>query len=195
LQRQCGQGAFNGYGNVEAAIGCDDWTCVCNHFSMAQTSLLALVSSACSSEQDISSATSIFDGFCSQLPISTLAPPPFVVTDPAQWPGFNDQRQCGQGAFNGYGNVQAAIECDDWTCVCNYFSAAQTSLLSIVLSVCSSVEQDVSSATSIFDAFCSQLPGVTVTASATAAVAGATATATTATSTCNNSEVSCTNLL
>jgi hypothetical protein len=161
---------------------------------MAETSLLGIVFSDCSGdEQDLSSATSIFKAFCSQLP--TSAPPqlPIAVTNPTQWPSFTDQRGCAQGVLEwGYAGVENDIGCSDWTCVCNHFYIAQTSLLEMVFSDWSGGEQDVSSATSILDAFCSQLPGVTpVTASPTAALAGGAGTA----PTCNNSKFWWTNLL
>src|SRR2546430_720660 len=80
----------------------------------------------------------------SWLGIPTLAQIP--VTAIGQWPGYTNQRSCGQCAFGNYGcpGVDNVIGCyDDWTCVCNHESMAQTTLLGLVSSLCSNNAQDI----------------------------------------------------
>ena len=93
--------------------------------------------------------------------------PSLALTIPSQWPGFSSQRLCVQCALGGSvcsnNNIEVDIGCGDWKCVCDHFSVAQTSIVSLAISFCSSVDQDVAAATSILDGFCSQLPGVTIT--------------------------------
>jgi len=78
-----------------------------------------------------------------------------VLAYPAQCPGFASQDLCFRQAFDSIGT---AYGCRGWLCVCDRYSGAVSSLVSIV-SKCS-VPQDVAVATSIFNGFCNQLPGV-----------------------------------
>lgn len=98
-----------------------------------------------------------------------------AITNPQSWPNFSDQRTCAQCIFTCYTNVANAIGCADWfvrskvvdannycrPCVCNHFSVAQPTALSLAESLCSGDQGDVEAATSILNAFCQQLPGVT----------------------------------
>jgi hypothetical protein len=105
-------------------------------------------------------ATSIFNWFCAQFPYSTASLLPGVtVTDPSQWPGWNDIRDCVQNAIVNYNMLYAG--CADWIWVCEHGSIAEADILSAAISECSSNEPDIAVATSIFNGFCSQLPGVT----------------------------------
>lgn len=85
------------------------------------------------------------------------------ITDPSNWPGFADLRACAQLGLTGArcgptgcSTVEGAIDCEDWVCVCDHFSAAMVALSSIVASYCTS-QQDVAAATSILNGFCAQL--------------------------------------
>lgn len=57
----------DGCSTVEGALGCEDWVCVCEHFPAAIVALSSILSSYCTSQQDVASATSILNGFCAQL--------------------------------------------------------------------------------------------------------------------------------
>jgi len=155
--QNCVQNAVN---TVAYDIGCGGWSCVCQHTDLAAPDVLARAITFCSSnEQDIAAATSIFDGFCSQLPNSTATLiPGDIVTNPSQWPAWSTVRYCVQNAIN---TVGYDIGCEDWTCICEQGSTAQDDVQSRAINFCSSDEQDIAAATSIFDGFCSQLPGVT----------------------------------
>ena len=179
-----------------ASIGCGNWPCVCDHSSMGEADLLSRAISFCSSDQqDIATATSILNWLCSQIPNSTASLLPGVtVTDLTQWPGWGTIRLCVEEAV---WSVPDDIGCGDWPCACDHSSTAAADLLSRAISFCSSDEQDVAIATSIFDGFCSQLPGVTdfqaVPEPTAAPVAGLTPTAATPTPTCNYPQISCAN--
>jgi hypothetical protein len=107
--RNCAQYAVE---TVPYDVGCGDWTCVCEHDSIAQATLLSAAVSLCSSnEQDIATATSILDWFCSQLPNSTpTLLPGVIVTDPSQWPGWSNVRNCAQFAVE---TVPYDVGCGD----------------------------------------------------------------------------------
>jgi hypothetical protein len=127
-----------------------------------------------------------FVGFSSIL---ALAQPP--ATSPSQWPGWSNLRNCVQNAIVNYNMYYAG--CGDWQCMCEHGSIAEADILSAVINECSSNEPDIAVATSIFNGFCSQLPGVTdfqaVPASTASPVAGLTASPATATPTCNYSQL------
>jgi hypothetical protein len=122
-----------------------------------------------------------------------------VITNPTDWPGFSNIRVCAQNAIQ-Y-SLPYSAGCGNWTCACEHLSIAQATLLSFVITSCSSDVQDVSGAISILDGFCAQLPGVTnfqplptVTASTTYTLVGVTATltsSTTITPSCNTLCVLC----
>jgi hypothetical protein len=189
--RNCVQNAIVNYNMYYA--GCGDWQCMCEHSSIAGPDILSAVINECSSDDgDISTATSIFNWFCSQFPYSTASLLPGVtVTDPSQWPGWSDLRGCVQNAIVNYNMYYAG--CGDWQCMCEHGSIAEADILSAVINECSSNEPDIAVATSIFNGFCSQLPGVTdfqaVPASTASPVAGLTASPATATPTCNYSQL------
>jgi hypothetical protein len=141
-------------------VGCGNWPCVCDHSSIGEADVLSRAISSCSSDQqDIATATSIFNWLCSQIPSSTASLLPGVtVTNPSQWPGWSTIRYCAADAI---GSVFYDINCEDWICVCEHSSPAAADLLSRVISLCSNDELDIVIVTSIFNGFCSQLPGVT----------------------------------
>jgi hypothetical protein len=171
---------------------------MCEHSSIAGPDILSAVINECSSnEPDIAVATSIFNGFCSQFPYSTASLLPGVtVTDPSQWPGWSDLRNCVQNAIVNYNQYYAG--CGDWQCMCEHGSIAEADILSAVVNECSNNEPDIAIATSIFNGFCSQLPGVTDFQAAPAStaspvstaspLASVTATPATTTPTCNYSQ-------
>ena len=149
---------------------------------MGEEDLLTRAINFCASDQqDIAIATSILNWLCSEIPNSTASLLLGVtVTDPTQWPGWSTIRFCVESAV---WSVVGDIGCGDWTCVCEQSSTAAADLVSRAIGFCSSDEQDVAAATSIFNGFCSQLPGVTdfqQVAVTTAPVPGAAATVTTA---------------
>jgi len=63
-----------GCDTVEGALGCGDWTCVCEHFSPAMVALSSIVEGYCSCSQDAASTTSILNGFCAQLTVTGTGP-------------------------------------------------------------------------------------------------------------------------
>ena len=63
-------GFCNGY-NVLASLGCSTWGCVCDHFPDAVNIVSSSASAGCSNTQDIASATSVLNGFCAQLTLTT----------------------------------------------------------------------------------------------------------------------------
>ena len=77
--RGCAQVAITD--DLEYDVDCGDWTCVCDHLSIAQATLESLAISLCSSNaQDVAAATSILNGFCSQLPgVTDVQPLPMVT--------------------------------------------------------------------------------------------------------------------
>jgi len=178
--RNCVQEAIVNYGNYYA--DCGDWQCACQHSSIAAPEILSAVIGGCSSnEPDIAVATSIFN---SQFPYSTASLlPGITITNPSQWPGWGDVRGCVQEAIVDYGNYYAG--CGDWICVCEHGSVAEADIISAAISSCSSNQPDIAVATSIFNSFCAQLPGVVgfqyASTSTAAPVAGASAQAVTET--------------
>src|SRR5271155_1089674 len=90
------------------------------------------------------------------------------ITDPSQWPGWSNIRNCVEYAV---WSVVDDIGCGNWPCVCDHSSMGEADLLSGAIGFCSSNEQDIATATSILNWLCSQipnsttslLPGVTVT--------------------------------
>ena len=59
-------------------VGCDTTPCLCNHFAGALSDLVSCVPGVCGStdRQDLTTATSIFYGFCStMMGIGWVAPP------------------------------------------------------------------------------------------------------------------------
>jgi hypothetical protein len=93
-----------------------------------------------------------------------------TVTDPSDWPGFSNQAVCIRDRFTGTDHPDRLLTwngCGNWPCVCNSYDEAVPTLASFV-SQCerdvytlTSDTGDVAAATSLFSAFCSQLPGVT----------------------------------
>jgi len=77
---------------------------------------------------------------------------------PSQWPGWSTIRACVAYAIE---DVVGDIGCGDWTCVCEHSITAAADLLSRASSLCLNDELDIVIATSVFNGFCSQLPGVT----------------------------------
>jgi len=63
-------GFCNGY-NVLSSLGCSTWSCVCDHFPDAMNIVSSSASVGCSNTQDIASATSVLNGFCAQLSLTT----------------------------------------------------------------------------------------------------------------------------
>jgi len=180
--RICAQDAVTRDLTYYVGCGSHEWTCICDHFSIAQATLESLAISGCSSDaQDVAAATSILDGFCSQLPITSAQPFNVIATDPSQWPGFSNVRICAQDAVTRDLTYYVGCGLHEWTCICDHFSIAQATLESLAISGCSSDAQDVAAATSILDGFCSQLPGGTMATNSNTPLAGATATAVTAT--------------
>lgn len=83
-----------------------------------------------------------------------------ILTDISQWPGWDDTRDCVKQPFScsvyGCLNVWGYLGCHDWNCVCGHFSEEFTMVSSAASSYCSGEQQDVASATSIFNGFCAQ---------------------------------------
>jgi hypothetical protein len=79
-------------------------------------------------------------------------------TNIEQYPGFNLLRQCAQCSLScsSMSALQILMGCENWKCVCGNFDAAMSSASTFVMQECSRT-QDVSSATSILNAFCYQL--------------------------------------
>lgn len=135
----------------------------------------------------MSSFVVFFIAFISALTVAQF--PSVAITDIGKWPNWADQRFCVQCVLTCYDiGIEVKISCGDWLCVCDHYDIARPIVLSVAISYCSSNVQDVASATSIFDAFCSQLPGVatftpvpTVTAVTTSSIVGVIATVTTPT--------------
>jgi hypothetical protein len=90
------------------------------------------------------------------------------VADPSLWPGFLNQPICVRDRFTGTDHpddIRTMYGCADWTCLCNHYAIAVPTLAAFV-SNCQrnafslTITEDVVAATSIFSAFCVQLPGV-----------------------------------
>jgi hypothetical protein len=91
---------------VEGHLGCSNWQCVCNDFSVAVGVLSYIAYLRCYDSQYAASATSILSGFCQQfdptplatssIPQTTIAPGQFAEI--SQWPGFSTLRDCAQSA-------------------------------------------------------------------------------------------------
>ena|ERR1700721_430714 len=72
--RTCAQCSLScdGFSTLFTLMGCSDWNCVCNNFDVAMSSASAFALQECSRTQDVSSATSVLNGFCYQLPSSIV---------------------------------------------------------------------------------------------------------------------------
>jgi hypothetical protein len=117
----CVQGVFGGSGNdVEAAVGCDDWYFVCNHYNDAYDTLSLEAFTQCTALQYISEALSVLTVFCGQIPaLETPSPLPVGITNPSPYPYFSTFRNCVQSVFGGAGYaIEAQVSCADWSCVC-----------------------------------------------------------------------------
>ena len=79
-------------------------------------------------------------------------------TNIEQYPGFDLLRQCAQCSLScsSMSALQILMGCENWNCVCGNFDAAMSSASKFVMEECTRT-QDVSSATSILNAFCYQL--------------------------------------
>lgn len=82
------------------------------------------------------------------------------LTSIQQWPGYDSMRDCAQTPFGcriGCPDVWNQLGCHDWYCICGHFEQEFSFVSSAASSYCSGNQQDIASATSIFNAFCAQL--------------------------------------
>lgn len=138
-------------------IGCDNWFCVCNHFSDAFYTVSTMAISQCNTQaQDVMQATSVLNSFCTQIPTPSSVSPPAGLTDPSKWPGFSTLRICVQYLFSDTGEeLLSYLNCGNWICACQDSGAGYT-LSSMAATQCVDA-QDKSIATSLFTAFCNQI--------------------------------------
>jgi hypothetical protein len=84
-----------------------------------------------------------------------------LITDPADYPGWTDLQVCAKAAYTGCigctDGIWNVIGCSSWNCACDDFAGAMSALSSGAASACSTDPAQVTSATSIFSAFCAQL--------------------------------------
>ena len=90
------------------------------------------------------------------------------ITDPASYPGYADLELCAKSAISGctacnYSGVRSVLECSNWICVCDNYASAVKIVSSEAVSSCTNNSVQVTSATSILNAFCSQLLGTSST--------------------------------
>jgi hypothetical protein len=84
------------------------------------------------------------------------------TTDPASYPGYADLELCAKSAISGctacdYNGVRSVLKCSNWICVCDNYASAVKIVSSAVVSLCTDDLVQVTSATSILNAFCSRL--------------------------------------
>lgn len=92
-------------------------------------------------------------------------------TDITQYPGFDLLRQCARCSLDcdNLSLLLLGMGCKNWNCACDNFDVAISSASVLVMSECTRT-QDVTSATSLLNAFCFQLATAGVTTPATAVI-------------------------
>ena len=90
-----------------------------------------------------------------------------LITDPGQYPGYSDLQACAQAAISGcygcYTGVLWILQCSSWTCACDDYGAALSVVESVASSSCTGDPAQVTSATNIWNGFCSQLSETAIT--------------------------------
>jgi hypothetical protein len=172
--RFCARECMDGIGAAAAAVRnnviCSTNECLCGHGQEALNYIQSCALSRCSSvTQDATSATSIFIGYCSSYSgvfTPELLPATSLSVTFASYPGYGNLRFCVRECLGGIGAAAAAVQnnlgCDTNECLCNHISQGIDYVSSCALSRCSTITQDLFSATSVMNGYCDQYHGTGV---------------------------------
>ena len=101
----CPVDCFDG-GCIPCDVGCGTWTCTCGHdfFAAAISAASSVASTGCTRSQEdaIASATSVVNGFCSQL----LARATPIATGPTEPSSLSTARSTGMRGFPSYSTTK-----------------------------------------------------------------------------------------
>lgn len=176
--RYCARECMDGFGAAAAAVRnnviCSTNDCLCGHGQEALNYIQSCALSRCSSvSQDATSATSIFIGYCSSysgLFTPELVPATLLSVTFSSYPGYDNLRFCVHECLGGIGAAAAAVQnnlgCDTNECLCNHLPQGLDYVSSCALSSCSTITQDLSSATSVMSGYCDQYHGIGVVSAA-----------------------------